>query len=161
VRRSLTASCGWHTDAVGTHTLTIGDVSQRTGAATSALRFYEDQGLIHAERTPGGQRRYAREVIRRVSFIRIAQQVGLTLGEIGEFMKSLPHQRTPDREDWSTVAASWQSRLDEQIHLLERLKDRVGGCIGCGCLSLDTCPLHNPGDVLGAEGPGPRLLIHD
>lgn len=144
-----------------THALTIGDVSHRTGAATSALRFYEEQGLIHSERTSGGQRRYAREVIRRVSFIRIAQQVGLTLGEIHEFMRSLPDQRTPDRNDWGAVAASWQTRLDDQIHLLERLKGRVVGCIGCGCLSLDTCPLHNPDDFLAAEGPGPRLLIHD
>ena len=141
--------------------LTIGEVSERTGAATSALRFYEDQGLIHSERTSGGQRRYARDVIRRVSFIRAAQQVGLTLGEIGEFMKSLPEQRTPHRHDWGEVAASWQSRLDEQMELLERLKDRLTGCIGCGCLSLDICPLINPDDVLAEEGPGPRLIIHD
>lgn len=146
---------------MGTSALTIGEVSHRTGAATSALRFYEEQGLIHSERTSGGQRRYATEVIRRVSFIRIAQQVGLTLGEIGEFMRSLPAHRTPNRDDWGHVAASWQTRLDDQIRLLERLKERVGGCIGCGCLSLDICPMYNPGDVLGAEGPGPRLLIHD
>lgn len=141
--------------------LTIGEVSARTGAATSALRFYEDQGLIHSARTSGGQRRYAREVIRRVSFIRAAQQVGLTLGEIGEFMKSLPEQRTPHRQDWGEVAASWQSRLDDQMQLLERLKDRLTGCIGCGCLSLDICPLFNPDDELADEGPGPRLLIRD
>ncbi len=141
--------------------LTIGEVSERTGAATSALRFYEDQGLIRSERTSGGQRRYPREVIRRVSFIRAAQQVGLTLGEIGDFMKSLPDQRTPHRGDWGVVASSWQDRLDEQMHLLERLKDRLTGCIGCGCLSLDVCPLFNPGDTLGDEGPGPRLLIRD
>lgn len=144
-----------------TFALTIGDVSQRTGAATSALRFYEDQGLIHSRRTSGGQRRYPREVIRRVSFIRIAQQVGLSLAEIRGFMKSLPDQRTPDRDDWGQVAASWQTRLDEQIRLLERLKERVSGCIGCGCLSLDICPLINPDDGLAAEGPGPRLLLHD
>lgn len=143
------------------HTLSIGEVSHRTGAATSALRFYEEQGLIHSERNSGGQRRFHREVIRRVSFIRAAQQVGLTLSEIHEFMSTLPEERTPNREDWNRVAASWTPRIDEQIHLLERLKDRVAGCIGCGCLSLDVCPMFNPGDELSSEGPGPRLLIHD
>lgn len=143
------------------HTLSIGEVSHRTGAATSALRFYEDQGLIQSERNSGGQRRFHREVIRRVSFIRTAQQVGLTLSEIHEFMSTLPDNRTPTRDDWNVVAASWGPRLDEQIHLLERLKDRVAGCIGCGCLSLDVCPIINPSDELSSEGPGPRLLIHD
>lgn len=142
-------------------TLSIGEVSRRTGAATSALRFYEDQGLIHSERNAGGQRRFHREVIRRVSFIRAAQQVGLTLGEIRHFMSTLPDGRTPTRDDWSAVAASWGTRLDEQIQLLERLKERVSGCIGCGCLSLTVCPIINPDDELAAEGPGPRLLIHD
>lgn len=141
--------------------LTIGEVSRRTGAATSALRFYEDQGLIHSERTAGGQRRFPREVIRRVSFIRAAQQVGLALSEIRDFMTTLPDKRTPTRDDWDRVAASWGPRLDEQIRLLERLKHRVGGCIGCGCLSLDVCPMFNPDDELADEGPGPRLLIHD
>lgn len=143
------------------NTLSIGEVSHRTGAATSALRFYEEQGLIHSERNSGGQRRFHREVIRRVSFIRAAQQVGLTLSEIHEFMSTLPEKRTPNREDWNRVAASWTPRIDEQIHLLERLKDRVAGCIGCGCLSLDVCPMFNPRDELSNEGPGPRLLIHD
>jgi MerR family transcriptional regulator, redox-sensitive transcriptional activator SoxR len=143
------------------HTLSIGEVSHRTGAATSALRFYEDQGLIHSERNAGGQRRFHREVIRRVSFIRTAQQVGLTLSEIREFMSALPDERTPTRDDWSRVAASWGPRIDDQIQLLERLKDRVVGCIGCGCLSLDVCPIMNPQDELSSEGPGPRLLIHD
>ena len=143
------------------HTLSIGEVSHRTGAATSALRFYEEQGLIHSERNSGGQRRFHREVIRRVSFIRAAQQVGLTLSEIHEFMSTLPDNRTPTRDDWNLVAASWGPRIDEQIHLLERLKDRVAGCIGCGCLSLDVCPIINPRDELSSEGPGPRLLIHD
>lgn len=142
-------------------TLSIGEVSERTGAAASALRFYEEQGLIHAERNSGGQRRFHREVIRRVSFIRAAQQIGLSLNEIREFMSTLPDQRTPTREDWGRVAASWGPRIDEQIHLLERLKDRVAGCIGCGCLSLDVCPIINPHDELSSEGPGPRLLIHD
>ncbi len=143
------------------HTLSIGEVSERTGAATSALRFYEDQRLIHSERTAGGQRRFHRDVIRRVSFIRAAQQVGLTLNEIRDFMSTLPDGRTPTRDDWGRVAASWGPRLDEQIHLLERLKARLAGCIGCGCLSLDVCPVFNPDDELSSEGPGPRLLIHD
>ena len=142
-------------------TLTIGDVSRRTGVAASALRFYEDSGLIHAERTAGGQRRYRRDVIRRVSFIRVAQQVGLGLEEIRVYMATLPHGRTPDRADWERVAASWRPRLDEQLALLERLRDRLTGCIGCGCLSLDLCPLANPADRLANEGTGPRLLLHD
>jgi MerR family transcriptional regulator, redox-sensitive transcriptional activator SoxR len=142
-------------------TLTIGDVSRRTGVAASALRFYEDVGLIHAERTAGGQRRYRRDVIRRVSFIRVAQQVGLGLEEIRAYMSTLPDRRTPDRSDWEGVAASWRPRLDEQIALLERLRDRLTGCIGCGCLSLDLCPLANPADLLAEEGSGPRLLLHD
>ena len=141
--------------------LTIGQVAARSGVAASALRFYEDQGLIHSERSSGGQRRFHREVIRRVSFIRAAQQVGLTLGEIRDFMSTLPDERTPTRDDWNRVARSWGPRIDEQIHLLERLKDRIGGCIGCGCLSLDLCPMFNPHDELSKEGPGPRLLIHD
>jgi MerR family redox-sensitive transcriptional activator SoxR len=141
--------------------LTIGELSRRTGVAASALRFYEDQGLIQSERTGGGQRRYQRDVIRRVSFIRAAQSVGLTLGEIRGFIAALPDRRTPTRADWSRVAASWGPRLDEQIQLLERLKHRLAGCIGCGCLSLDVCPMFNPGDELAEEGPGPRLLIHE
>lgn len=143
------------------YALTIGEVSRRTGVATSALRYYEDQGLIHSERNDGGQRRYHREVIRRVSFVRIAQQVGLTLNEIRDVMSSLPDNRTPDRTDWGAVAATWGPRLDEQIALITRLKERLGGCIGCGCLSLDICPLYNPDDELAAEGPGPRILLHD
>ena len=143
----------------GGHDLAIGDLSRRTGVATSALRFYEEQGLIHAERTTGGQRRYHREVIRRVSFIRIAQQVGLSLGEIAEVIATLPDRRTPTRDDWHRVSASWRIRIERQITLLERLRDELDGCIGCGCLSLDVCPLHNPGDVLGKQGPGPRIML--
>jgi MerR family transcriptional regulator, redox-sensitive transcriptional activator SoxR len=143
----------------GGHDLAIGDLSRRTGVATSALRFYEEQGLIHAERTTGGQRRYHREVIRRVSFIRIAQQVGLSLGEIADVIATLPDRRTPTRDDWHRVSASWRTRIERQITLLERLRDELDGCIGCGCLSLDVCPLHNPGDVLGKQGPGPRIML--
>src|SRR4029079_4494471 len=122
-----------HTDPMaGGHDLAIGDLSRRTGVATSALRFYEEQGLIHAERTTGGQRRYHREVIRRVSFIRIAQQVGLSLGEIAAVIATLPDRRTPTRDDWHRVSATWCTRLDRQITLLERLRDELDGCIGCG-----------------------------
>ncbi|WP_116995893.1 redox-sensitive transcriptional activator SoxR [Desertimonas flava] len=143
------------------YALTIGQVSERTGVATSALRFYEDQGLIHSERNAGNQRRYHRDVLRRVSFIRIAQQVGLSLSEIGAVMSSLPDNRTPDRRDWEVVASSWKPRLDAQIALIERMKDRITGCIGCGCLSMEACPMFNRDDSLGAEGPGPHLLLHD
>ena len=141
--------------------LTIGELSARTGVAPSALRFYEENGLIHSRRSSGGQRRYSRGMIRRVSFVRIAQQVGLSLAEIRQCMSALPDGRTPDRSDWEQVATSWRPRLDEQIALLERLRDRLASCIGCGCLSLDLCPLANPYDRLASEGSGPRLLIHD
>jgi len=137
----------------------IGTLAERTGVAHSALRFYEEQGLIHAERTAGGQRRYARDVIRRVSFIRIAQQVGLSLDEIREALSSLPDNRTPNKHDWEKLARSWRPRLDAQIALLERLRDRLTGCIGCGCLSLRACQLHNPGDRAGLQGPGPRWVL--
>lgn len=138
--------------------LTIGALSERTGVAPSALRFYEAEGLIASTRTPGGQRRYRRETIRRVSFVRIAQQVGLSLDEIGEALSSLPRNRTPDRRDWERLSASWRPRLDERIGALERLRDRLDGCIGCGCLSLSVCRLANPADVAGEAGPGPRYL---
>jgi MerR family redox-sensitive transcriptional activator SoxR len=149
------ASAGWSAD------LSIGAVSARTGVAQSALRYYEDEGLIHADRDGAGRRRYHREVIRRVSFIRVAQQIGLSLGEIRDVMAGLPDRRTPDRADWQHVAHSWGSRLDEQIALIERLKERLTGCIGCGCLSMENCPLVNPGDELADEGPGPRKLLRD
>ncbi len=141
--------------------LTIGELSRRTGVATSALRFYEEQGLIHSARTSGGQRRYHREVIRRVSFIRIAQQVGLSLAEIADVIATLPDRRTPTRDDWHRVSTTWRPRIDRQIALLERMRDELDSCIGCGCLSLDVCPLYNPGDVLADEGPGPRILLRD
>lgn len=139
--------------------LTIGALSERTGVAPSALRFYEAEGLIASTRTPGGQRRYRRDAIRRVSFVRIAQQVGLSLDEIREALSSLPRSRTPDRRDWERLSASWRPRLDERIAVLERLRDRLDGCIGCGCLSLSSCKLANPGDVAGRSGPGPRYLV--
>ena len=141
--------------------LTIGAMSERTGVASSALRFYEAEGLIHATRSDGGQRRYTRETIRRVSFIRVAQQVWLTLEEIGTALASLPENRTPTKHDWERLSSSWRPRLDHQIHVLERLRDRLTGCIGCGCLSLQACRLVNPGDQAAARGPGPRYVLDD
>ncbi len=145
------------------HELTIGALSERTGVATSALRFYEAQGLIHADRSDGGQRRYSRDTLRRVSFIRIAQQVGLSLDEVGAALSSLPENRTPTPKDWERLSASWRPRIDAQVAMLERLRDRLSGCIGCGCLSLKVCRLANPDDTAASLGPGPRWIIgqHD
>ena len=139
--------------------LSIGAVSDRTGVSASALRFYEDEGLILAVRSSGGQRRYARDVLRRVSFIRVAQQVGLSLDEIRTALHALPDRRTPTEKDWQRLSAAWRSRLDAQVALLERLRDRLDGCIGCGCLSLRFCQMLNPDDRAGLQGPGPRYLL--
>ncbi len=139
--------------------LTIGAVSERTGVATSALRFYEAEGLIHATRSPGGQRRYPRDTLRRVSFIRVAQQVGLSLDEIRTALHELPERRTPTENDWQRLSASWRPRLDAQIAMLERLRDRLDGCIGCGCLSLRFCRMLNPDDQAAERGPGPRYVL--
>lgn len=139
--------------------LTIGALSERTGVATSALRFYEAEGLIHAARSAGGQRRYTRDTLRRVSFIRVAQQVGLSLDEIRTALHALPKRRTPNEEDWRRLSASWRPRLDAQIAMLERLRDRLDGCIGCGCLSLRFCRMFNPDDQAGERGPGPRFIL--
>jgi MerR family transcriptional regulator, redox-sensitive transcriptional activator SoxR len=140
-------------------TLGIGALSERTGVRPSALRFYEAEGLITAERNAGGQRRFHRDVLRRVAFIRVAQRVGLSLDEIREALASLPEERTPTREDWARLSRAWRPRLDEQIALLEGLRDRLDGCIGCGCLSLQSCRLANPGDRAAGDGPGPRFLL--
>ncbi|MDA0171236.1 redox-sensitive transcriptional activator SoxR [Solirubrobacter taibaiensis] len=138
--------------------LTIGEVAARTGVATSALRFYEERGLIASERNGGGHRRYARPVIRRVAFILFAQRVGLTLEQIGEELARLPAGRPPKREDWAQLSAGWRTRVDEQIAQLERLRESLTDCIGCGCLSLDRCALVNPDDRLGLEGSGARRI---
>ncbi len=140
---------------------TVGEIGRRTGVATSALRFYEDQGLIRSDRNDAGHRRYHADVMRRVSFIRTAQRVGLTLEEIGEALASLPDERTPTAKDWEHLASSWRPRLDEQIALLNRLRDQLDSCIGCGCLSLESCGLWNPDDVAGELGWGPRYLMGD
>jgi MerR family redox-sensitive transcriptional activator SoxR len=138
--------------------LTIGEVSARSGVATSALRYYEQQGLIHAERTSGNQRRYPRATLRRVAFIRSAQRVGLTLEEIAEALGTLPEGRTPTRADWARLSRGWRPRIDAQIERLERLRSKLDGCIGCGCLSLRTCALNNPDDEVAGRGPGAAFL---
>ncbi|MEV4666095.1 redox-sensitive transcriptional activator SoxR [Micromonospora echinofusca] len=139
--------------------LTIGQLSIRSGVAPSALRYYERLGLIRAERTGGNQRRYARTELRRVAFVRISQQVGISLEEIREALDSLPASRVPTAEDWARLSATWRERLDEKIRLMTKLRDDLDGCIGCGCLSLQRCTLNNPGDSLAGEGPGARLVL--
>ena len=138
--------------------LTIGQLAERSGVATSAIRFYESRGPIDSERTTGNQRRYAQATLRRVSFIRAAQRVGLTLDEIGEAMSTLPSNRTPTKKDWTRLSATWRDRLDEQIARIEKLRDNLDGCIGCGCLSLQKCRLRNPDDEVADRGPGPVFL---
>ena len=141
------------------HVLTIGQIAARAGVAPSALRFYEDVGLLGpVDRNVSGRRVYSRDSLRRVAFIRSAQRVGLSLEEIGEALATLPDERTPTPEDWAALAASWRPRIDERIAMLEALRDRLDNCIGCGCLSLERCRLYNPDDELGAEGSGARLL---
>jgi MerR family transcriptional regulator, redox-sensitive transcriptional activator SoxR len=138
--------------------LAVGEVAARSGVAVSALRFYEAQGLISSRRTAGNQRRYPREVLRRVAFIRASQGVGIPLGRIKAALDQLPDRRTPTRRDWERLSEAWRSELDDRISGLQRLRDNLSGCIGCGCLSLDLCKLVNPGDILGGQGPGPRNL---
>ena len=138
--------------------LTIGQLSERSGVATSAIRFYESRGLVESARTTGNQRRYAQATLRRVSFIRAAQRVGLTLDEISEALATLPSGRTPTKKDWSRLSASWRARLDEQIRAIEKLRDNLDGCIGCGCLSLQKCRLRNPDDEVADRGPGAVFL---
>jgi MerR family redox-sensitive transcriptional activator SoxR len=139
--------------------LTIGEMSARSGVPASALRYYETMGLIRSMRTGGNQRRYERAELRRVAFIRIAQRVGVSLDEIAEALAGLPDSRTPTRADWAHLSAAWRTRLSERIALLERLRDRLSSCIGCGCLSLRLCQISNPGDELADEGAGPRRLL--
>ena len=139
--------------------LTIGDLAGRTGLSVSAIRFYESRGLVSAVRTSGNQRRFLRSDIRRLSFALIAQRLGLTLGEIQAELATLPQGRAPTQSDWEKISRRVRAALDERIAMLERTRDRLDGCIGCGCLSLDRCALYNPGDVAGAEGPGPRFVL--
>jgi MerR family redox-sensitive transcriptional activator SoxR len=141
--------------------LTIGEVARRSGVASSALRFYEERGLITSERSGSGHRRYPRAVLRRIAFIVFAQRVGLTLEEIGEELDKLPEHRVPTRRDWSRLSRKWSARIDQRIAELARLKLGLTECIGCGCLSLDRCKLSNPEDRAAQRGPGPRYWIGD
>ena len=135
--------------------VTIGELAKRSGVATSALRFYESKGLIHADRTEAGHRRYLRSALRRIAFIVFAQRVGLTLEEIGDELAKLPTDRVPGRRDWAQLSETWQGRIDDRIEELQRLRDGMTECIGCGCLSLDKCAYVNPDDRLANRGPGP------
>ncbi|MBV9254647.1 MAG: redox-sensitive transcriptional activator SoxR [Actinobacteria bacterium] len=139
--------------------LTIGAVAERSGVTTSALRFYEQHGLLSSERTDGNQRRYHREVLRRVAFIRVGQQVGLSLADIRDALASLPDARTPNQRDWERLSARWRGDLDERIRLLQALRDELSSCIGCGCLTLHRCKLYNPNDGAARLGTGPRYLL--
>jgi MerR family redox-sensitive transcriptional activator SoxR len=141
--------------------LNIGEVARRSGVASSALRFYEQRGLIRSERAGSGHRRYPRSVLRRIAFIVFAQRVGLTLEEIGDELAKLPPDHAPTRRDWSRLSSGWSARIDDRIAELQRLKAGLTECIGCGCLSLDRCRLSNPEDRAGRAGPGPRYWIGD
>jgi len=138
--------------------LSVGELAERAGVAVSALHYYESRGLIRAQRSAGNQRRYARAELRRVAFIRAAQQLGIGLAEIGEALAALPEQRTPTKADWAKLSARWRERLDARIAALQALRDRLDGCIGCGCLSLRACALYNPGDACAQQGSGARRM---
>ncbi|MFF6778239.1 redox-sensitive transcriptional activator SoxR [Streptomyces sp. NPDC012637] len=140
------------------HELTVGQLSARSGAAVSALHFYEAKGLITSRRTSGNQRRYGRDTLRRVAFIRAAQRVGIPLATVRDALAQLPEERTPTREDWARLSGTWRAELDERIKQLGRLRDHLSDCIGCGCLSLENCVLSNPDDVFGERLTGSRLL---
>ncbi len=141
--------------------LPIGEVAARSGVAASALRFYESEGLIAAQRSAGGRRMFPRHVLRRVAFIRVAQRVGLSLDEIAGALSLLPPDRAPTVREWSRISGTWRARIDEQIATLERTRDDLTSCIGCGCLSLSRCRLYNPGDAAASLGDGPRFLLGD
>lgn len=139
--------------------LPIGEVVRRSGVAASALRFYEEKGLLRSVRSAGGRRRYPRSTLRRIAFVVFAQRIGMTLDEIGDALRGLPRGRVPEGEDWAKLAGAWTRRIDERIAQLQRLREGLTGCIGCGCLSLRRCALANPGDRLGRRGSGPRRWI--
>jgi MerR family redox-sensitive transcriptional activator SoxR len=141
--------------------LTVSDVAARAGVSASALRFYEREGLIEAGRTAGNQRRYHRDVLRRLAFIHVAQRVGLSLDAIRAALATLPARRTPNQRDWERLSRGWRSELDERIRLLTALRDELSECIGCGCLTMQRCKLYNPDDGAGRFGPGPRYLLGD
>lgn len=141
------------------HDLTPGDVAQRAGVAVSALHFYERNGFIESHRTAGNQRRYHRDMLRRIAFIRVSQSLGIPLRDIGEALDSLPGGKTPTKADWTRLSARWRADLNARIDQLERLRDNLDECIGCGCLSLKSCSLYNPADELGAKGNGTQRLL--
>ncbi|HVV08736.1 redox-sensitive transcriptional activator SoxR [Amycolatopsis sp.] len=138
--------------------LSIGQVAERSGVPHTALRFYEDRGLITSERSSGNQRRYSRSVLRRIAFIRAAQRVGLSLEEVSAALATLPHDHAPTKADWARLSRTWQDELEARIDALQRLRDRLTGCVGCGCLSLRVCGLYNHDDQMARFGPGARLL---
>lgn len=138
--------------------LTVGEVSARSGVAVSAIHFYESKGLLSSWRNQGNQRRYPREALRRVAIVKVAQRLGLPLASIKTALDALPKGRTPNDQDWRKLSSRWQDDLSERITKLTQLRDQLGSCIGCGCLSMKQCPLRNPWDELGEQGPGPRLL---
>ena len=141
--------------------LTIGDLADRSGVATSALGFYEAKGLIESQRTDGNQRRYVRATLRRVALIRAGQELGLSLAELSDALATLPHDKTPNKRDWERLSRTWRKRLDNQIAELIALRDDLTDCIGCGCLSLKSCAIFNPGDAASSLGAGPRYLLGD
>ena len=141
--------------------LTVGELAARGGVTVSALHFFERQGLITSRRTPGNQRRYRRDALRRVAFIRIAQRAGIPLKEVASALASLPEERTPTREDWAAVSQRWRAQIDDRILRLQQLRDEFTDCVGCGCLSIDKCPLVNPDDEYGAHRAGPGRLLTD
>lgn len=141
--------------------LTVGEVAARAGVAVSALHFYERKGLIASARTDGNQRRYGRDVLRRVAVIKVAQRAGVPLAEVRGALDALPEGRTPTTADWTALSETWRAALDARIARLTRLRDQLDGCIGCGCLSIAACPLRNPCDELGEQGPGARLIDPD
>ena len=143
------------------HEIAIGQLAARTGLAHSAIRYYEDEGLVHPERTAAGQRRFLRADIRRLSSVMIAQKLGFPLARIRALLDALPDRRTPNAKDWAKISTELRGELDRRIAELTALRDKLDGCIGCGCLSLDRCALYNPDDRAAAEGPGPRYLIAD
>lgn len=152
-----------HTKTTGnrvplTRELAVGEVARRSGVAVSTLHFYESRGLIKSWRNASNHRRYPREVLRRVAVIKVAQRAGVPLASIKAALSALPDQRTPTAEDWQSLSSHWKAELDQRIHRLQQLRDDLDGCIGCGCLSLESCPLRNPNDTLSEQGPGPRLL---
>jgi MerR family redox-sensitive transcriptional activator SoxR len=138
--------------------LTVGQVAARSGVTVPTLHFYEAKGLITSRRNSGNQRRYPREVLRRVALIKVAQRTGISLASIKKALNSLPKGRTPSADDWKILSSKWRAELDDRINRLTRLRNQLDGCIGCGCLSLGVCPLRNPWDRLAEQGPGPRLL---